>query len=122
MFGGGIKIFYQNPLLCRVDDGNLVPGTDIDVLFIAKLLRCSGDKCLFPVNQTGDVIGNSSGRKRGMGAALKNRYVGLRLQSANLRCSAHSGRIATYDNEHFSSSENRQVSVTKYLEQNLHPL
>ena len=61
-----------------------MPGVDVNVLFFAKRLGCSGDKFLFPVNQTGDVIGNASCRKRCMGAALKNRYIRRRLQPANL--------------------------------------
>ena len=96
MFGGGVQILYQNLLPVRVDDGDLVPGMDVNVLFFAERLWCSGDKCIFPVDQTGDVIGNTSGRKRCVRATLKNSYVGLRLQSANLRCGAHACRIAAY--------------------------
>jgi hypothetical protein len=79
-----------------------VLGADVDVLFFAERLWCSRDKRIFPVNQTGDVIGDTSGRKRCVWATLKNSYIGLRLQFANLRCSAHACRIATYYNEHFS--------------------
>jgi hypothetical protein len=60
-----------------------MPVVDVDVLFIVELFWSSGDQCLFFVNQTGDAIGNASGRKRSMGTTLKNRYVSLRLQPAN---------------------------------------
>jgi hypothetical protein len=74
---------------------------DINVQFFAKLPGCPGDQLLFPVDQTGDVIGNPSGRKRGVGAAFEDRYGHLRPQPAHLRRGAHPGRIATYDYEHF---------------------
>ena len=61
MFGGGVQILYQNLLLVRVDDGDLVPGMDVNVLFFPERLWCSRDKRIFPVDQTGDVIGNASG-------------------------------------------------------------
>lgn len=103
LFGGGVQVLYQNLLLVRIDDGNLVPGMYVDVKFIAERLRRSGDKRILPVNQTGDVVGNASGRERRMGTALEDRYISLRLQPANLGCGAHTRRIATYDDEHFSS-------------------
>ncbi|OGR17263.1 MAG: hypothetical protein A2X81_11535 [Desulfobacterales bacterium GWB2_56_26] len=38
-----------------------------------------------------------------MGASLKNRYISLRLQPANLRRRTHACCIASYYDEHFPS-------------------
>jgi hypothetical protein len=102
LFGGGVQVLDQDLLLFRIDDDNLVPDMDIDVECIAERLRRSGDQRILPVDQTGDVVGNASGRERRMRAALENRYLSLRLQPANLGCGAHARRIAAYDDEHFS--------------------
>jgi len=75
----------------------------LNVLLFAECLWGPGDECIFFVNQTGDIIGNSSSRKRCVDASLKNRYISLRLQSANLRCGTHTCCVATYYNEHFFS-------------------
>jgi hypothetical protein len=72
----------------------------IDVVFIAERLGSPGDEGIFTVDQTGDVVGNASGRIRSMAAAFENRYVHFGLQPADLRCGAHARRIATYYDEH----------------------
>ena len=60
-FGGGVQILHQDLLLVRVDEGYLVPGMHVDVVFIAELPGCPGDERIFPVDQTGDIVGNTSG-------------------------------------------------------------
>ncbi len=97
---GGIEICYQNLLVFGIDYGNFVPGMDIDVVFFLERFRPSYDECLFPVNQTGDKIGNTSGGKGCVGAALKNGYTHIGFQPADLCCSTHSGSITAYYGKH----------------------
>jgi hypothetical protein len=99
-FGRGGQIPRQNPLVFRIDDRDLVPDLDVDIVLFTECFRRSGDKRLFPVDQTGDIVGDASGRKRGVRSAFKNRDVGRRLQPANQRCGGHSRGIAADDDEH----------------------
>lgn len=99
-FDGGLDVSYQNLPVLGIDRGNFVPGMDIDIVFILERLRASYDERLFFVNQTGDVIGNTSGGKGCMRAAFKNGYTHIGFQPAYLCCRTHSGSIAAYDYKH----------------------
>lgn len=71
-------------------------GMDMYIVFIAKRLGSSGNKCILCVDQPGDIIGDASGGKRGVRPPLKDGNCHVRLQSARLGRRTHSGCIAAY--------------------------
>lgn len=92
------------PVAVQVSDQYLLPvgingqdfafGLYVNAKFLSKGFRSPGNKSVFCVDQTGDIVGDASGGKRGVWASFKYLDLRLRLKPSYLRRGAHSGRIA----------------------------
>jgi hypothetical protein len=86
---------------CRVDFLDFMADADVDPLPLPKDLRSADNKCIFPVDNPADIVGDTSGGIGGVGASLENDYFQVGTTAFGLGCGTHPGRIAADDDKSF---------------------
>jgi len=74
-------------------------NSDVNSVPLPKFFRRTDNERFFPVDDPADIVGYSSGGKRGMRAALKDDNLKLRTMAFGLRSSTHPGGIAADNNQ-----------------------
>jgi hypothetical protein len=92
---------HPNPLLFRIDFNHLLANPDIDVLFFLKLSGGARNQIIDVVDDTADVIRNSSCGVRGIITPLESDNLNFRIVATGLGRCAHAGSIPANDKKAF---------------------
>jgi hypothetical protein len=96
-----LQIADANLSPCRVNFLDFMADADVDPLPLPKLFRRADYKCIFPVDNPADIVGDPSGGIGGVGASLENDDLQVGTAPSGLGCGAHPCRIAADDDKPF---------------------
>lgn len=88
----------MNPAILDVDFRDLVKDPGVNISLFPEFFRCDGNEGLQVVDDTADIIGDTSGRVGGVRAALENDNLKILSAAPGLRSRAHS-RCIPSDND-----------------------
>jgi hypothetical protein len=92
---------HLNPLLLWIDFKHLVPNSGIDMLFFLKFFGGPRNQIIDIVDNTADVIRNSSCGIGRISAPLKSDNFQVRAATPGLGSRAHAGGIPADNNKAF---------------------